>query len=372
MSWLNSAKRWAKEGIMHASGSHQATEDIEFDLKLRQFTRHVHDMEKVNAAMEIWLESLDAFTASTALLGETFKDFFNDSPYAGQGSPYAAAAESFAEVAEKINTGLMPSVRQLFVARCLRPAGAVLALAAPIDEQIKARNDALVDFDFYRAKIEKEHAQGRNSEHPKVMKRAAQLDDAAMRLYSLKLGICASFDEFTRARPVTLGPEFCSFLACHHHCSSYSSELTAAILPSLPQVSSSLYALESVLDADFAEVSSLPQVPLLVERRQFAGGGWGGYGTSSSGAGTEDGPEAGVSVVRASEGGSAPPISTVPSASSDSAGPSAWHQSAIPAVSADSHVTDGFESEGTSTSDRSAITKPPKPPKRPANLSSAP
>jgi len=261
MSWLYSAKRRANQGLMQAVGSLPATEDPEFDIKYRNFSEHVNDVLKVQETMELWIESFDAFHAATSMLSESFGGFFNDSPYAGQSSPYQGASEGFAEVMAKVNSVIVPSVRQMFITRCLEPTASILAMVGPINTQIEEHKVAQLDFDFCRAKIEKEHALGRDSQHPKVVKKSALLDEAAKKLYALKLSIFSAFDEFEKARPITLGPEFCAFTACVFHVSNYSAEMTAKVVPQLPQMASSLYVLESFLGQNFTDLSRQARYP---------------------------------------------------------------------------------------------------------------
>lgn len=149
-----------------------------------------------------------------------------------------------------------------------------------------------MDFDSYRAKIQLHHESGRDSIHPKVIKTAMKLDESAKKLYALQLNILASFNEYEKVRDLTFGPEFCSFLACFYHFSSFSADLSGRIIPTVPQTASSLYILESHVPQDFLELNSLPVViddldsdckpdplypNLVLQRSEYAGGSYGGY-----------------------------------------------------------------------------------------------
>lgn len=264
--------------------------------------------------MELWIEAFDTFGAATLMLSESFKGFFAFKPSADYenenptSSPYLPVATSFAEIARKLNRTILPSVRQLFEVRCLQPIAAILAMIGPIDALLQERKSVLLDFDSYRAKIEKEHAAGRDSRHPLVIKKALKLDEVAKQLHSVNTTICASFEEFEKARSVTLGPEFSAFMACFFHFSSYSTELSGKVVPHLPQIASSLYVLESFIGQSFSDLYTLegkavaPATPapapssnkfvkssasteapsVVLERTEFAGGSYGGYASHST------------------------------------------------------------------------------------------
>lgn len=260
--------------------------------------------------MDVWIESFDTFGAATLMLSESFKGFFAFKPTVDMDmpspleSPFHNAANGFLEISKKLNRVILPSVRQMFEIRCLQPLASILALIGPIDTLLQERKSVLLDFDSYRSRIEKEHAAGRDSQHPLVVKKAMKLDEVAKQLYSLNNTICASFDEFEKARTITMGPEFSSFVACFYHFSSYSSELSGKVVPGLPQIASSLYILESFIGQSFSDLHAMDLTPatatsatvtstvkssdntladvvagpaMVLERSQYAGGGYGGY-----------------------------------------------------------------------------------------------
>ena len=265
--------------------------------------------------MDVWIESFDTFGAATLMLSESFKGFFAFKPTVDMDmqspleSPFHNAANGFLEISKKLNRVILPSVRQMFEIRCLQPLASILALVGPIDTLLQERKSVLLDFDSYRSRIEKEHAAGRDSQHPLVVKKAMKLDEVAKQLYSLNNTICASFDEFEKARTITMGPEFSSFVACFYHFSSYSSELSGKVVPGLPQIASSLYILESFIGQSFSDLHAMDLTPatatsatvtstvkspdntpsdvvaspaVVLERSQYAGGGYGGYSGRSS------------------------------------------------------------------------------------------
>ena len=291
------------------------------DIIDRNFMDNVTQLNKMKAAMELWLEAFDLYCAATSNLSEVFDKFVSDSPYSSQHQPYAEVAESFSKMQVNMNHIVRPSVRDVFVHRCLKPTIAILSLVPEINAKVQERKTVLLDFDSYRAKVQKEHAAGRDSSHPQVMKKALKLDESAKKLFSLQTEICASFDEFETARPILMGPELAAFIGCLHHFNSFSTGLTGALLSSIPQSFSTLYMLEATVsqaasaglfvantprsrrnqppDAAVVKVGSTktgnrgtlgsaagsqlvppaPPVEPVLQRSEVAGGGYGGYGS---------------------------------------------------------------------------------------------
>jgi hypothetical protein len=267
-------------------------------------------LQKIKDSMDLWVEAFDTFGAATLMMSEAFKGFFAFKPSVDSdmpqptASPFLDVSLHFVEVAKKLNRVILPSVRQLFELRCLQPTASILALVGPIDALLQERKTVLLDFDSYRARIEKEHAAGRDSRHPLVVKKAAKLDEVAKQLHSLNTTIRASFAEFEKARLITMGPEFTACIACFFHFASYSTELSGKIVPGLPQIASSLYILESFIGQSFADLQnltvSIPVIPssapgeteesedepapagVVLSRSEYGGGGYGGYSTYST------------------------------------------------------------------------------------------
>ena len=61
MNWLYAARRRYKEGFLQNIGAHTATEDIEYDQKLKLFTSNVNELHKMKQLMESWIDSLESF-----------------------------------------------------------------------------------------------------------------------------------------------------------------------------------------------------------------------------------------------------------------------------------------------------------------------
>ncbi len=125
----------------------------------------MNDLQKVKDVLELWVESLDAFAATTALGANCFKQFFCESPYPDQTSPYKGAASCFQEAVDKLHGTVIPTVRQFFVSRCLQPITAIIALVHPLNIQLSERKQLLLDFDSYKARIQVHLGSGRDSLH---------------------------------------------------------------------------------------------------------------------------------------------------------------------------------------------------------------
>jgi hypothetical protein len=262
---------------------------------VRNFQSHVNELQKVEQLMELWIESFDAFCLSTTMLSEAFSSFHSRSPYSfsvseGSASPYAGISQEFNKIMNTIQRQLQPLIHETFVDRSLKPVVGVLSLVPDLNEQLQQRKAQLMEFDTYKAKIQKEHAAGRDNTHPNVQRKNAKLDEAAKRLHELQTSIYQTFGEFERSRPQTLGPELASFVACCHTFGAAVHNSTSRILPLLPQVVSSLAALDySTLATELKFETSprfmkekLKPAPAVYERTEAAGGKRGGYGLPHS------------------------------------------------------------------------------------------
>ena len=206
------------------------------------------ELHRVKESMELWLETFDMFCSSSHMLGGVFKNFFSmGTSGTTKNSTYLYTATAFEEILKDLKNIIQPSVKELFINRCLKPLLSILALVPPINEQILSRKTMLLDFDSFRAKLEKEIAAGRDASHPSSNKNLAKLDESSKRLWEAQLNIYALFDEFENAKGIMLGAEFTAFLGCFYHHSSATSDLVGLLLPALPQVCSSLAILDSKL-----------------------------------------------------------------------------------------------------------------------------
>jgi len=217
------------------------------------------------------------------MLGSVFKNFFSlNFNVSGKiqeqipnTSPYFHVSSAFEEILRDIKQIIQPAIRETFLNRCLKPLLSILALVPPINEHIYARKTMLLDFDSFRAKLEKEIAAGRDASHPSSAKNLSKLDESSKRLFEVQQTIYALFDEFEAAKGVMLGAEFTSFMACYYHHYSSSTDIVSRLLPLLPQVSSTLSILHSKLvsGSDAAPSTSTTSVSFsLLEKLGFARG----------------------------------------------------------------------------------------------------
>ena len=197
--------------------------------------------------MDLWMETFDMFCSSSHMLGKVFKNYFsiNTAAKNSTNSPYLNVSTAFEEILKDIKDIVQPSIKEVFFNRCYKPLLAILALVPPINEQILARKTMLLDFDSFRAKLEKEIAAGRDSSHPSSIKNLNKLDESSKRLWEVQQNIYALFDEFEGAKGIMLGAEFTSFLGCYYHNYLCTTDLVERLLPSLPQIGSTLSLLEA-------------------------------------------------------------------------------------------------------------------------------
>lgn len=148
-SWISNFRRRAKEGLLQAIGAHEATEDAEFDARLRQFTTHIDDLRRIKDAMELWLDSFDTFITATALIGHSFSVFFNNTESEKEDT-FAQVSQSFAHIGSQLNNSGKPALKELFLERCLKPIQIIIGSTPPILELVKHRHTMLLDFDSFK------------------------------------------------------------------------------------------------------------------------------------------------------------------------------------------------------------------------------
>ena len=213
----------------------------------RRFSYHVSELNRVKESMDLWIETFDMFCSSSHMLGKVFKNYFsiNTATTTAANSPYLNVSTAFEEILRDIKDIVQPSIKEVFLNRCYKPLLAILALVPAINEQIQARKTMLLDFDSFRAKLEKEIAAGRDSSHPSSIKNLNKLDESSKQLWKVQQNIYAWFDEFEGAKGIMLGAEFTSFLGCYYHNYFCTTDLVERLLPSLPQIGSTLSLLEA-------------------------------------------------------------------------------------------------------------------------------
>ncbi|RYH32309.1 hypothetical protein EON65_00825 [archaeon] len=270
------------------------------DSLFRAFQMHAADLQRMRQLMELWMESFDAFCTSSQLLSEGWKSFYVHSPYpmhANNSSPFADVAEEMDRVFSSFHHVIQPAVKETFSERCMQPLLGILALVPQINEKLQQRKTLLLDYDAYKAKMQKKV--GRDSVVLESSRKTEKFDESTLKLRAVQEEICSNFAEFEAARPVTLGPELAAFVGCLHSVSSTLSSSTAMILPSIPQASSSIHKI-SALSAEHS-VNYMKKMPgvtsrllkapdgfhspragqvrtePVTSRSEFAGGGFGGY-----------------------------------------------------------------------------------------------
>lgn len=265
----------------------------------RAFSGHVHELNKILQLMEIWQESFEHFNAISVALSDAIRVYhapqtkspntFNDNTIQTE-SPYLQSANILNNVLINAQECLVPAVRDVFTAKCVKPVLSILATVQPVQDELQQRKSLLLDFDSYRVKLEKEVQAGRDSSHPQVVKKAAKLDDSAKKLHQVQSSICHTFLEFESARYHALGPELASFLGCLHSYSAYLHSSLSDILPMLPQSASTIAAVDSrrfnilsrsPLDIQRVDVNVIGRrvsVEPVYARTSYEGGRTGGYG----------------------------------------------------------------------------------------------
>ena len=80
------------------------------------------------------------------MLINIFHTFFSENPFnidTKKTSPYYKSSENLKEAIDKLNSVIVPSVRQLFISRCLEPTNAMLSMIHPINSLISERKQIM-------------------------------------------------------------------------------------------------------------------------------------------------------------------------------------------------------------------------------------
>jgi hypothetical protein len=278
-------------GILQAVGAHRGSDDTEFEARVKHFSDHTGDLQRVKEAMEIWMDAFDSFCTASDVLGQAFEQYYSapsqhwhyaPSPAAAGGAGAASVggedesdgsnlgshsvgpsqqkadstdssatmgnpadkhahnslrevAISFRQMTSDLRSAVCPAVRNLFSRRCIKPTTHILSLVPPVHESIQTRKKLLLDFDSYKAKTVSDVTAGKDTS-----KNAFRLDEAAVSLTAIQAKIYEAFDEFEDARPTMLGHEFAASISCCFHFSSVAAALYGKLLPLLPQTASTL------------------------------------------------------------------------------------------------------------------------------------
>lgn len=255
--------------------------------------------------MELWMESLEAFCASSHMLSEQWKHFHTHSPYAAADatsqSPFGDVSVEMDRILTNLHQVVQPAIKETFTNRCLQPVLAILSLVPPIQDRLQQRKALLLDYDAHKAKIQKKMAAAGGSVEPSA-RRTEKFDETTLRLRTVQAELQANLAEFELARPVTLGPELAAFTGCIHSFASSLSTSSSQLLPCIPQAASSLARISHVVaelglnpprnrystkllkvpDGFSTPRTSLKVLDPVVSRAEAAGGSYGGYSPTGS------------------------------------------------------------------------------------------
>ena len=286
----------------------QHEESAEFVRKLDGFRSHVSEVQKVRDAMQLYSDAAEAMLAAQVVLSEALDSYYQtaaqataaSSSHSSVAAPVAPACHSVAQAykvsAVEMYGHVRPALREVFVARCVRPATFILAGVPAVHEQIADRKKLIAAFNEVRGAIESQKAYDKQTRSPALLRQEARLAEVTLQLSTLDAALAATLDEFAEARPRMLAQELAAAVACSYHQAQQLSEQLSPLLPQLPQAASSLCLLQAATASrqkrrgsvgaaaqHSGSSSSRAQAEeYVLERAKVAGGRSGGYGLQSS------------------------------------------------------------------------------------------
>lgn len=204
--------------------------------------------------MEVWVESFEAFCSSTILLTEAIEQYHhttanvqanvNDKEIqeSNQTNKLASSQASFS--ISNVNSIIQPAVKKIFIEKCLKPVNNMLSFAPSINEQVQERKTILLDFDSYKAKLQKEQSTTKDPMTPSLIKKLGKLEESSKKLNTLNNNIFQTFEEFEIARPLSLSPSLSVFIGILYSYYSIGFKETMELLPKIPQTAVSVAVLD--------------------------------------------------------------------------------------------------------------------------------
>jgi hypothetical protein len=292
-NWLKATQRRVKEGFFQAVGLHHGTEDQEFDARLNKFITFTKELEKLNVSMMIWVDCMDMMCTSAYCISENLSRFCSETE--NENEPLKCVALAFQSVETDINDIVRKNIKSVFIDRCVKPIESILSIVPLINEKVSERKNSLLDYDFYKSKQQSELSNGKDLNHPNVIKITHKLNEADKNLESITNIIVEVIDEVMSFRPKMLEPELAAMVACMQFFSTTTSSMLSQIVPLIPQSASTTCLLSSM-----TQTSTLPHkdivkalkrklsstnsgsdqltIPPVYTRATALGGSVGGYG----------------------------------------------------------------------------------------------
>jgi hypothetical protein len=252
MNWIKENTRRVKEGLLQSLGAHQATDDREFESRALSYAQFMRDLERVNEALTIWSDCLDAFSMASAGLSESLCVFFAANGRPGKFANMDTPSKALLVVQADLNDQLRPSIRKVLLEKCIRPIAEILSGFPLINEKIAARKKLVLDVDFYSSKLKADLASTKDKNDPKILKVSNKLEEASKALDDAQNELIAHFDAVDAARASVLTPELAAFVACQFHFLHSSTMMFSNVMNLFPQSGST----SCILRAERAEAEA--------------------------------------------------------------------------------------------------------------------
>lgn len=255
MNWLFAKKRRAQERVLQAVGAHQGTEDEIFERKYEEFKAYAADVQRCHDAFLLAIDSIDIFSNSCLCVGDSFKQLHINPNVTGNHSssmnnPVLNKAQSSAikmgtitdlnyNIGYDINEHLHQNIRTLLIEKCVKPTAYILNQLPAIDAKVAERKRILLDYDYFKAKLHRQHESLANS-NANVMsdnyaKIAEKLNEKMQELAQVQIDVEIAMEEFDAARTTMLAPEIAVYNACMYYYSTSTAMLFSQLFTFMPQ-----------------------------------------------------------------------------------------------------------------------------------------
>ena len=265
---LKKYRRRAKENFLQKLGAHSGTNDPAFDEKVASVELLDHQLQTMYDAVSDYLEATSAMQQASVKMGKAFSEIIAEGADlpggvgAGMASGLTSGIASGAidEEEEEKDSSASPDIRLLVqeyldlnlkirqftkesieitcMETVVRPAGEKLKAIPVLTQKVSQRQQKLLDFDAYRAKLNAESTKNPNSET--TLKLASKLERARESVDCVTHEVLEACDEIGENHAELIASGFSSLVACQTMLSIKSAESLEPLLKMLPRSAEAL------------------------------------------------------------------------------------------------------------------------------------
>jgi len=323
MNWLFTKKRRAQERVLQAVGAHQGTEDEIFIKKYSEFKSYTVDVQRCHDAFLLAIDSIDIYSNSCLCTGDAFKQLHfnnnnsNNTNNNTSNNTNANKAQNNAmkmgvisdlnyNIGYDINEHLHSNIRILLIEKCVKPTAYILNQLPAIDAKVAERKRILLDYDYWKAKLQSQHASLSNTLTNTITnsvnsvsgtsvqlsdnyaKIAEKLNEKMLELAQVQIDVEIAIEEFEDAKTTMLAPEIAVYNACMYYFATSNAILYSQLFTFLPQSQQTLDQLVSTTGISTVQPRCFNNSEAIVETTIYNSGTGNG---NSKGTGTGDGDD---------------------------------------------------------------------------------